>query len=204
MLLEHALLLAFLGGVVDRVRGSGVVHIMEGKASAQVVYGWLYATLLSFTFVADPIFTPLLIAAFTLGVSIGWANPTGGALRKDWDSMDPDNFYGARGNEYEWWQLGYMRINPYFALFCRGLLWGAPISAVLYFASTQLLWLIPLVVFPLCVPLAILLAAYTPHWYGENTWEAQEKYRGWLVCFSTVGLVFTEPYWNVFINNLVS
>ena len=175
-------LLVALSGLVDRVRGSGVVHFGIGKATDQILYGWLYAALLGFPMT---IYTPAIIAAFVLGCSFGWANPTGGALRKDWESMNPENFHGARGNQYEWWQVGPLRVNPYMALTVRGILWGLPVSAALWFAAPELVF-VPVIAYGVSMPLAVALAAHTPHWYGENTWEAQEFYRGIMAASITV------------------
>lgn len=179
------LFLILVGGLIDRVRGSGVVHFGIGKATDQLLYGWLFAILLGYPFSLETIFLTL---AFVLGVSFGWANPTGGALRKDWDSMNPDNFEGARGNNYEWWQVGIMRRNPYVALTFRGFLWGLPIAIMGYLIGVPIAS-IAIPIYMIAMPLAVFLAAHTPHWYGMNTWEAQEKYRGWISMAFVVILV---------------
>lgn len=180
-------LLILLSGVMDRVRGSGVVHFGIGKATDQLLYGWLFAAILGYPFSLETIFLTL---SFVLGVSFGWANPTGGALRKDWSSMNPDNFEGARGNQYEWWQIGIMRTNPYIALIFRGLLWGLPIAVMGYIIGVNEA-LLALPAFMIAMPLAVFIAAYTPHWYGENTWEAQEFYRGLMAsAFVVFGIKF--------------
>lgn len=151
---------------------------------SQAFYAWTFAIACGY---AGSIETLIIGAAFMLGMSFGWANPTGAALRKDWASMNPDNFSGSKGNAYNWWQIGYLRKNPYAALFVRGILWGLPVilAGFLVGSSTVIVGGLSAIV---AMPLAVFISAYGPFCSTcfKDTWEQQEFLRGILIGIGTL------------------
>lgn len=158
MILESAALI--LSGYLDRLRGDAK-HILGYRVFDKIALGYVMAVLAGFPF--DPVVTPSIILAMTLGMSFGWGCPLGHALNGYYD-----------GCEYEWWQKGILKKKPYLALSVRGMLWGLPVAAVGLVLNIPVLFS-----FILAYAIAMPLAAKVAVMMDKGTsWEMQELYRG--------------------------
>ncbi|MHB1098431.1 MAG: hypothetical protein ACYCZR_02635 [Burkholderiales bacterium] len=84
------------------------------------------------------------VAAFCAGASPGWGNPLGAAFDKR-----------PMGLDYEWWQVGLLRVYTLEALIFRGLIWTVP-TLILAPMHLGILIFVPLAA--LALPLSVYLA----------------------------------------------
>lgn len=133
-----AIALILLAGLFDRMRGSGWFSYSHavGMAGMGAVIAYLIG-LHGWTVAA-------FVAAFCAGASPGWGNPLGAAFDKR-----------PMGPNYEWWQVGKLRVYTLEALIFRGLIWTVP---TLMLAPMHLGILIFVPLGAACFPLSVYLA----------------------------------------------
>lgn len=157
------ILLALLLGPADAVRGGQFPRI---KAQ---IGGAVYSTLVGLMLTHDPLFVALFAVAFFAGESTGWGCPLGHVLTGKYN-----------GCEYEWWQRGYLRTNPWAALVVRGFIWGLPVGVAGYFTGVDSAMAMP-VIMAVSMTAAPALALFSLRWRPNlPLWPMQEWVRGWM------------------------
>lgn len=163
------LLLIFLSGLLDRVRGDHFNFFSDwSRGPDMFAYGWVIAALMG-----HPMdwFTLPIIAALMLGMSPGWGEPVGAGL------------FGremAQSN-LEWWQVGPLKNSVPLALIARGAMWGAPCLLLLPWLPNA--WT-PLLAYSIAFPVSIYLMRDTP-----VSWEWAERVRGWMAAVIIAGVI---------------
>jgi len=103
----------------------------------------------------------LLVAGTMTAWSVGWGQPIGWALT------------GKPVKIYELWQVGYLRKNPWAALFARGLMMALPGITIFDLYTTLELAVAFAIAFPLAPWLSVAMSRN-----GEGSWAQQEYLRG--------------------------
>lgn len=152
--------LILLAGLFDRMRGAGWFSYshtvgMAGMGTALAfllgLHGWTVAA---------------FVAAFCAGASPGWGNPLGAAFDKR-----------PMGTNYEWWQIGILRVFTLEALIARGFIWTVP-TMLLAPMHIGILIFVPLAA--LAFPLSVYLARELPR-SRDYAWALMEFGRGLLM-----------------------
>lgn len=163
------LVLPPLVAAADRIRGGWLADrgINLWWKSETLLHGWTLALCLGHG--AD-LAGLWLVAALTLGESIGWGRPLGWAL-----------FGMGRLGEREAYEIGWIGGNPWRSLAVRGLLWALPAGPVAWLYDPHiwhLLWIMPLTM--VGAPwIAVQTKRMSERQFG-GLWPAQEFYRGLL------------------------
>lgn len=163
------ILAALACGPLDRLRGHAT-HLFGLRLADKVAYGLALSLIMS----QDPVVVVFTTLAMIAGMSPGWGEPMGAILDK------------REMKDFEWWQFGPLKQNPWLALMFRGFLWGLPVVPVaVYFQDISLLAYI--LAFTVAMPLA-MLAARLP--FGRDKWGSVEFARGWVAGAILFGLSF--------------
>lgn len=158
-----SIILALLLGLADAVRGGQFPRI---KAQ---IGGAFYSVLVGLMLTHDPLLVAVFAVAFFAGEATGWGCPLGTALSGQYD-----------GCEYEWWQRGYLRKNPWAALAVRGFIWGLPVGVAGFFAGVGAAMAMPMIM-AITMTAAPALVRASIRWRpAKHLWPAQEWVRGWM------------------------
>lgn len=162
-------------GYADRLRGDDR-DLFDRRVFDKVVYGALVAALFlpgvsmpsdaPAPVIATVAFVALIVIGMMAGMSPGWGNAVGPALRGH--RPDPDHA--------EWWQRGVLLRSAWAALAARGALWGLALAPAAIIDPRAL---VAIPAYTLAMPLAV----YITNWQREpynGDWQDQERYRGWL------------------------
>lgn len=155
---------------MDRVRGDAF-HFFN-RFIDKLLYGWVLAAL--FLHEWDWLTFPIALG-FALGSSPGWGDSWGAILEK--------RTISTTYTREHWWQFGPLKTNKWLAGTTRGLLWGAPVSALGYFDPT-LYWAAPM--YAVAYVGAAVLASLPPI---NGNWAHGETMRGVLVGLLAYGIV---------------
>jgi hypothetical protein len=175
-------LLAVIGGVADRLRGT------YGSPASVV-----YALLLAFaTAGLYPASIPLLIAyavAWWAGELSGWGYPLGSALRGYRDPRKDDH----RGKTPHGWQRGALRQDNYLALLVRGAMWGLPVLLVstvahYWIGATLVWWVVPVMALAMLIS-ALIASAYAKARTLNEADRMRRSQIGWPVAEVLRGLI---------------
>ena len=145
-------------GPLDAARGGYFTSIRASIAT------WVYAAAVAFMLGATGWLFLAVMAAFRLGESFGWGCPLGAALFGN--KMDPA--------EYEWWQRGPLRKDPWLALVARGAMWGLPVALLGYH------YMLGIMTIAMVAAPAIVRQIHVRRPF-KNAWGAQEFVRGWII-----------------------
>ena len=202
------LLLIFLSGLMDRVRGDHFNFFRDwSRGPDMAAYGWVIAALMGHP---QDWFTLPIIAALMLGMASGWGEPMGAGLFRR--KMFQDRL--------EWWQIGPLKDNVFLALTARGVMWGLPCLLLLPWLPNA--WL-PLAAYTVAFPASIYLVrllspiaawasdrisgwlaapvverfsitrAISRAWQelgsGGDMWEWTERTRGWMAAAIVAGAI---------------
>lgn len=171
------LLLIWLCGVVDRVRGDDYDLAFNNRITDKLTYGWLISALLGHPF---DWLTIGIVAGFLPGISIGWGCAIGSAVR----GITPEQDQAAAINPrpYPWWMVGWQRQHAYLALFVRGFITGLPLLPLVYWDWRVIaVALVYMLTFPLAIALAVGVAKIVKRRADYSwIWGQQELIRGWL------------------------
>lgn len=165
------ILIIWLMGVVDRIRGDDYDLAFDSRITDKVTYGFLVAALTGHVQYGAPYYdflTPFIIIAFFFGISFGWGNAIGSAIRGIKPKDDP--------GKKPWWTI---KNSAYLSLMIRGLLTGATLAPLFYFEwRLVFVSLAYMIAFPLAVLIAKLVTRDKEKYHV--IWERQEMYRGWI------------------------
>lgn len=171
---------------LDRQRGTPKIAEKIPKLAALAGMGYLCALLVGHGFDWR---APLYMLAVWAGHGIGFGQPIGFALSgvNQAELSNP-----PKGAEYEPWQFGPLKHNPWLALFVRGLFVGiATLVAYDWVASIKIA-----LAFGIAFPLAsyvvrfnLKMPAVTASEHA-TAWAVQEKLRGSLIELALVGMLF--------------
>ncbi len=169
------ILLIFLSGVLDRIRGSGY-NILQSRIVNKLTYGWVIAGLLGH--IGDVLTFPIA-SLFAVGISIGLSEPIGAGL----DGRTPDAAH------IEWYMVGPFAHDAWLSLLLRGAMTGVPLLLTLPWLPQA--WCVA-VAYTVAFPLAVLIARYVPSFtmpvpFPER-WACQEYFRGWIAAVTITGL----------------
>jgi len=139
-------LLVILSGVCDWIRGGHNYGSRILELSAKFGQG----AALGYLGHCPYYLLPACALLFWLGEKPGWGYPTGYA----YTGKDPD-LWDKTPHGTEWWQPRFLKHKPYLSLSLRGIIWGAPTLALLYW--WPLAWIIA-VSMALTMPISVFLA----------------------------------------------
>lgn len=162
------LLLIWLAGIVDRIRGDDY-DLFLNRISDKITYGWIISALFEHSF---DYFTIYIIISFTVGISIGWGPAIGSALRGNKPSDEL--------KKPIWWMKGIILKNSLLALAVRG-----AISGILFIPAAifdyKLFFAIPIYIISFIIP--VYFAKLLMKVFKKDVawaWTQQEYFRGWL------------------------
>lgn len=171
------LLLIYLAGLCDRLRGAGFdfgLRIID-----QLTYGWVIAAILGHPV---DLLTPAIAAAFALGSAPGWGDTSSAIMQRR--ELNP--------LELNRWQIGILEKNKWASAAARGVIWGLPVALLGFFDPVLIAALA-------AMPIAYIGAAYLAGFFpGKNDgaftgspWGWMESMRGWLAgaLFTLAGLM---------------
>lgn len=162
LMLVAQLIAVYLMGLCDRLRGDDR-DLFGKRIFDKFFYGAAASCMLGHAFDWASL---AIIAGMVVGMSIGWGNAIGPALR----GQTPNVL------RFEWWQRGVLARNAWAALAARGALWGLCVAPAAMLEPRALL---ALPAYTLAMPLAVWLTNRRQSPCIGN-WEDQERYRGWI------------------------